>query len=84
MVNNNNNGKEKTVDIPERTANRLANYIADTGKSESKFVNEALNNEITRCEVKNLLSEECNEGGRLPVDSKLCKHLARNGDHHSL
>lgn len=40
---------------------RLEDYSQSADKSTESIVNEAINNEITRCEVKNILVEKCGE-----------------------
>ncbi|MGA9154076.1 MAG: RepB family protein [Candidatus Nitrosopolaris sp.] len=71
------------VEIEDETHERLREYPKDTGKTQSEIVDHAINNEITRCEVKNILKQSCEEG-KLPADSKLCRHLEKGGEHHHL
>ncbi|HXP49124.1 MAG TPA: hypothetical protein VN922_04175 [Bacteroidia bacterium] len=79
--NNGNNEEKKTleVDIPESTIQRLNEYSENADKSVASVVNEGINNEITRCEVKEILSKSC-QNEDIPPTSKICRALAAG--HH--
>jgi predicted DNA-binding protein len=51
--------KTLNVKIHPKTYSRLRSFSSDTEKSVSSIINEAVNNEITRCEVKQILAEKC-------------------------
>jgi hypothetical protein len=45
----------------------------------STIVNEAVNNEITKCQVKDILAEKCGSE-ELPKGSKMCRAIGEG--HH--
>jgi hypothetical protein len=77
---NSENDEYETVEIGSKTYSRLKEYSESAEKSLQSIVNEAVNNEITRCEVKQILAEKC-ESGDLPKSSRVCKAIVEE-DHY--
>ncbi len=79
MVKQDEEKKTLEVDIPESTIQRLNEYSENTDKSAASVVNDGINNEITRCEVKEILSKSC-QNEEIPPTSKIYTLAA--GDHY--
>jgi hypothetical protein len=63
------NEGSKTVEIGSKTFSRLKAYSETTERNLKSIINEAVNNEITRCEVKQILIQKC-DSDDLPKSSR--------------